>query len=330
MDTPPPYPSGKPWHPGALTQYAQIDMVARAARMRGYNVLYPVGIDRNGLPVEIATERKYRIQMRKTPREEFIGLCKHALDDIEAYMVELLKRMGISGDFKEKYRTDSEDYRTLTQWSFIELWNKGLIHIATRPNNYCTDCGTTIADAEIEYEDLPAYLVTNRFTVKETGEEILVDDDQARAAVGVPAGRGEPDDERYKRMVGKTAVVPIYGKEVPIKTHKSVDIAFGTGVLMVCSYGDYNDVQIFRQLRSPRDPGDRHGGEDDCGDGQVRRDGGQGRALADHPGPPGRQDRGQGRAGAAPDAAVREEPHAHRDHTDGGVLSQAARSSSRR
>ena len=130
MDTPPPYPSGKPWHPGALTQYAQIDMVARAARMRGFNVLYPIGIDRNGLPVEIATERKYRIQMRKTPREEFIGLCKHALDDIEAYMVDLLKRMGISGDFKEKYRTDSEEYRTLTQWSFIELWNKGLVHIA--------------------------------------------------------------------------------------------------------------------------------------------------------------------------------------------------------
>ena len=84
MDTPPPYPSGKPWHPGALTQYTQIDMVARSARMRGLNVLYPIGIDRNGLPVEIFAERKYRVQMRKTPREEFINLCKHALDDLEA------------------------------------------------------------------------------------------------------------------------------------------------------------------------------------------------------------------------------------------------------
>ena len=83
MDTPPPYPSGKPWHPGALTQYSQIDMIARAARMRGLQVLYPVGIDRNGLPVEIFAERKYRVQMRKTPREEFINLCKHALDDLE-------------------------------------------------------------------------------------------------------------------------------------------------------------------------------------------------------------------------------------------------------
>ena len=102
IDTPPPYPSGRPWHPGALTQYSQIDMIARSARMRNFNVLYPVGIDRNGLPVEIATERKYRIQLRKTPREEFIELCKHALDDIEAYMIELLKRLGISGDFKNK------------------------------------------------------------------------------------------------------------------------------------------------------------------------------------------------------------------------------------
>lgn len=248
MDTPPPYPSGKPWHPGALAQYSQIDMVARAARMRGFNVLYPVGIDRNGLPVEIATERKYRIQMRKTPRDEFIGLCKHALDDIEAYMVELLKRLGVSADFKEKYRTDSEEYRTLTQWSFIESWRKGLVHIATRPNNYCTDCGTTIADAEIEYEELPTYLVTNRFTVKETGEEIGVATTRPELLAACQLVVVNPTDSRYKRVVGKTAVVPIYGKEVPIRTHKSVDASFGTGVLMVCSYGDYNDVQLFRQL----------------------------------------------------------------------------------
>ncbi len=248
MDTPPPYPSGKPWHPGALAQYSQIDMVARAARMRGFNVLYPIGVDRNGLPVEIATERKYRIQMRKTPRDEFIGLCKHALDDIEAYMIDLMKRLGLSGDFKNKYRTDSEEYRTLTQWSFIESWNKGLVYIATRPNNYCTDCGTTIADAEMEYEDLPTYLVTNKFTVKETGEEIQVATTRPELLSACQLVVVNPNDDRYRPLVGKTAVVPVYGKEVPIKTHQSVDMTFGTGVLMVCSYGDYNDVQLFRQL----------------------------------------------------------------------------------
>lgn len=249
LDTPPPYPSGKPWHPGALTQYSQIDMIARSARMRNFNVLYPVGIDRNGLPVEIATERKYRIQLRKTPRDEFINLCKHALDDIEAYMIDLLKRMGVSGDFENKYRTDSEEYRKVTQWSFIELWNKGLVYIANRPNNYCTDCGTTIADAEIEYEELPTYLVTNRFQVKDSDQELLVATTRPELLEACQLVVVHPDDDRYKGLIGKSVIVPIFGKEVTVAAHKSVDMAFGTGAVMICSYGDYHDVQLFRELK---------------------------------------------------------------------------------
>jgi valyl-tRNA synthetase len=249
LDTPPPYPSGKPWHPGALTQYSQIDMIARSARMRGFNVLYPVGIDRNGLPVEIATERKYRIQLRRTPRDEFIALCKHALDDIEAYMIDLLKRMGVSGDFENKYRTDSEEYRKVTQWSFIELWNKGLIHIANRPNNYCTDCGTTIADAEIEYEELPTYLVTNRFKVKGTDDELMVATTRPELLEACQLVVVNPDDDRYKKLIGKSVIVPIFGNEVAVTAHKSVDMAFGTGAVMICSYGDYHDVQLFREFK---------------------------------------------------------------------------------
>ncbi|MBI3860103.1 MAG: valine--tRNA ligase [Thaumarchaeota archaeon] len=249
MDTPPPYPSGKPWHPGALTQYSQIDMVARAARMRGLQVLYPVGIDRNGLPVEIFAERKYRVQMRKTPREEFINLCKHALDDLEAYMVGLLKTVGISGDFQNKYRTDSEEYRKLTQWSFIELWKKGLVYLANRPNNYCIDCNTTIADAEIEYEELPTFLVTNRFRVKGMKSELLVATTRPELMSACQMVVVNPADARYRKFIGKTAIVPIYNKEVPIRGHKSVDPKYGSGAVMVCSYGDYNDVLLFREFR---------------------------------------------------------------------------------
>jgi valyl-tRNA synthetase len=249
MDTPPPYPSGKPWHPGALTQYTQIDMIARSARMRGLNVLYPIGIDRNGLPVEIFAERKYRVQMRKTPREEFINLCKHALDDLEAYMVGLLKTLGTSGDYYNKYRTDSEDYRKLTQWSFIELWNKGLIYLANRPNNYCPDCNTTIADAEIEYEELPTFLVTNTFKVKDSRVELPVATTRPELLAACQMLVVNPSDSRYRKLIGKTAIVPIYNKEVPIKAHKSVDQKFGSGVVMVCSYGDYNDVMLFREFK---------------------------------------------------------------------------------
>ena len=249
IDTPPPYPSGKPWHPGALTQYTQIDMTARAARMRGLSVLYPIGIDRNGLPVEIFAERKYRVQMRKTPREEFINLCKHALDDLVAYMIGLLKTLGISGDYYNKYRTDSEEYRKLTQWSFIELWKKGLVYLANRPNNYCVDCNTTIADAEIEYEELPTFLVTNTFKVKESKAELPVATTRPELLAACQMLVVNPADGRYRKHIGKTAVVPIYNREVPIRAHMSVDPKFGSGVVMVCSYGDYNDVLLFREFK---------------------------------------------------------------------------------
>jgi valyl-tRNA synthetase len=249
MDTPPPYASGKPWHVGAVAQYSQIDMIARAARMRGLNVYYPVGIDRNGLPVEIFAERKYRVQMRKTPREEFINMCKHALDDLEAYMVGLMKTVGMSGDFENKYHTDSEEYRKLTQWSFIELWKKGLIYVANRPNNYCVDCNTTIADAELEYEELPTFLVTNKFRLKGSDKELMVATTRPELLAACQLLVVNPKDARYKRLIGKTAIVPIYDREVPIRGHMSVDPKFGSGVMMVCSYGDYNDVMLFREFR---------------------------------------------------------------------------------
>ena len=121
IDTPPPYPSGRPWHIGAAAHYAQIDMIARTARMLGHNVLFPIGIDRNGLPVEIYTERKYKISMRRTPREKFLELCKVALDDLEAEMIQIMKNMGLSSDFSNYYRTDSEEFRALTQATFLSL-----------------------------------------------------------------------------------------------------------------------------------------------------------------------------------------------------------------
>ncbi|HVH14093.1 MAG TPA: class I tRNA ligase family protein, partial [Candidatus Angelobacter sp.] len=106
IDTPPPYPSGRPWHIGALAHYAQIDMIARTSRALGYEALFPIGIDRNGLPVERYVETTYKIQMRSQDREKFIELCSHALDELEAEMVGLMRREGLSPNFADKYRTD--------------------------------------------------------------------------------------------------------------------------------------------------------------------------------------------------------------------------------
>src|SRR6187431_3292071 len=95
IDTPPPYPSGRPWHIGAAAHYAQIDMIARTARMNGHQVMFPIGIDRNGLPVEIYTEKKYKVRMRQIAREKFLELCKTALDDLEKDMIEIMISLGL-------------------------------------------------------------------------------------------------------------------------------------------------------------------------------------------------------------------------------------------
>lgn len=249
IDTPPPYPSGKPWHVGAAAHYAQIDMIARTARMNGHNVMFPIGIDRNGLPVEIYTEKKYKVRMRQVPREKFLELCKTALDDLEKEMIEIMINLGLSSNFKEYYRTDSIEFRTLTQKTFIDLWNEGLIYISNRPNNYCIDCGTTISDAEIIYDDLPTNLIYMFFSIADkNNDKILVASTRPELLFACQAVIVNPKDERYSHLIGKDVIIPLFKRKVPILTHHSAKADFGSGVVMVCSYGDHNDVQVFREL----------------------------------------------------------------------------------
>ncbi|MCH7648498.1 MAG: valine--tRNA ligase, partial [Thaumarchaeota archaeon] len=248
IDTPPPYPSGRPWHIGAAAHYSQIDMIARTARMAGKNVYFPIGIDRNGLPVELYTEKKHNIRMRETDREEFLNLCRNALDDLEAEMILIMKNLGISGDFANYYRTDSEEYRILTQSTFIDLWKKGQIYLANRPNNYDWVSGTTIADAEIIYEDLPTKLVYMKFKIKDTDQEIVIASTRPELVCACKTIIVNPKDERYTQYIGKKIIVPITNAEVELRTHHSAQQEFGSGAVMVCSYGDQNDVALFREL----------------------------------------------------------------------------------
>ena len=248
IDTPPPYPSGRPWHLGAAAHYAQIDMIARSARMSGQNVLFPIGIDRNGLPVEIYTEKKYKIRMRKMERARFLDLCKVALDDLEAEMIRIMKAMGLSCNFDQYYRTDSDEFRSLTQNTFIDLWKRRLVYLATRPNNFCADCGTTIADAEIVHEDLPAKLAYMYFKVHETTEKIVIASTRPELLFACQCVIVNPQDERYAKFHGKYVEIPIFRRKVKVLPHHSAKQEFGSGAVMVCSYGDQNDVQVFREL----------------------------------------------------------------------------------
>jgi len=251
IDTPPPYASGK-WHVGGAAHYAQIDMIARYFRMKGYNVLVPFYADRNGLPVEVQVEKKYGLnphEICRTPkgREEFLSYCRRFLDEIEEELVKIWRRLGCSFDYWRN-GTDSVEYRKVTQATFIDLFRKGLIYEDERPVNWCPRCRTTLADAELEYSEEEGYIYYIKFRVKETGEDLVVATTRPELLKACKALAYHPADERYARYEGMHAINPLYGHEMIITNHSSVDPGFGTGLMMVCSYGDQVDVKMFREL----------------------------------------------------------------------------------
>jgi len=247
VDTPPPYLSGYA-HLGQLIHYTQIDMIARFRMMQGREVNFPMGIDRNGLPVELRVEKEFGLDMHTTPRDVFIDKCKETLDGYEKEMIKWFQRLGIGFNTYERegsYQTDSPKYRAVTQATFIELWNKGFVYSDYRPNNWCFDCGTTIADAEVEYSERSTILNYLHFQV-DGMEPIKIATSRPELLCACGAIFIHPDDERYKGYGGKKAKVPLFGLEVPIIESNTAQMDFGTGALMVCSYGDMNDVMAFR------------------------------------------------------------------------------------
>ncbi len=247
IDTPPPYLTDK-WHVGGAAHYAQIDMVARYKRLKGYNVLFPFGADRNGLPIEVVVEKTKNVRAKDTPRAEFLKLCKEYLDSVEGDVLSQIRELGMGMDLVNFYRTDSSEYRAVTQASFIEMWNKGLVYEDFRPTSWCPRCGTPIADAEIEYQDRPSSLTHIEFKVKETGKDVTVATTRPELLPACAILIFNPDDERYTALEGLTAIVPLFGQEVKIVSHPVAKIEFGTGIVMMCSYGDLTDVRLFREM----------------------------------------------------------------------------------
>jgi len=252
IDTPPPYVNA-PVHMGHASTYSIQDMIARFRRMVGYNVIFPLGLDRNGLPIEMQAEKRFKVRATETPRAEFVNMCLKVLEESSAESVDSFMKLGIGFNswklgnrIGEVYETDSDDYRSLTQDTFIELYKKGLIYEDERVNNYCPGCQTTIADSEIDYKDLPSKFVDVKWTVKESGEEIVIGTTRPEFLASCAMVAFHPDDERFKHLEGMSAIVPLYGNEVPIKSNTIADPEKGTGLMMICSFGDYSDVRFFR------------------------------------------------------------------------------------
>jgi valyl-tRNA synthetase len=232
-----------------------MDMMARYKRMRGFNVLFPVGLDKNGLPIEVQTEREFGIRLHDTPREEFIGQCRLLLAKYGDVSLDSFRKLGISFNSWDveyklggRYDTDDDEYRRLTQETFIRLWRKGLIYKGTNTTNYCPVCGTAISDAEIDYDERSVALNYIAFRVKETGETITIATTRPELLCTCKLVLFNPSDTRYGHLDGKHAVVPAYEHEVPILPHPYAKPEFGTGLVMICSYGDSGDIRLLREL----------------------------------------------------------------------------------
>ncbi|MBP2144621.1 valyl-tRNA synthetase [Methanofollis sp. W23] len=244
IDTPPPYPTGN-FHIGNALNWCYIDFIARYKRMCGYNVMFPQGWDCHGLPTEVKVEEIHGITKNDVPREEFRRLCRELTHENIAKMRTTLRRCGFSTDWSHEYITMLPEYFGKTQLSFLRMLEKDYIYQSEHPVNFCTRCETAIAFAEVNHEARETklnYFDFDGLEIATTRPELLA----ACVAVAV-----HPDDERYTDLVGKTLTVPLFGHEVAVIKDEDVDPSFGSGAVMICTFGDKQDVHWWKKYGLP-------------------------------------------------------------------------------
>ncbi|MCB1217247.1 valine--tRNA ligase [bacterium] len=252
VDTPPPTVSGA-LHIGHVYSYTQTDMNVRYQRMKGKHIFYPFGFDDNGLPTERLVEREKGIRAHEVGREKFIEECKPIVEAAEAEFIALWQSLALSCDWNEFYTTISEKSRAISQASFIDLYNKGIVYRREAPTQWCWADQTAIAQAEIEDREVPGHFHDITFQIDNDGELIPVTIATTRPEL-IPACvalLAHPEDERYRHLFGRKAVTPLFGVEVPVLPSEKADPEKGTGILMCCTFGDQEDVEHWELYKLP-------------------------------------------------------------------------------
>lgn len=268
IDTPPPTASGY-LHIGHVFSYSHQDIIARFKRMNGFEIFYPMGWDDNGLPTERRVQDYFNVRCDpdeksveniqefvekidkksnpvKVSRKNFIELCHIVTTEDEKVFKDLFMKIGLSVDWDQEYATIQDIPREIAQRSFIDLYKKGNVYNVQSPSLWDPEFQTAVAQAEIEDREVPgAYHDIefetsdgSSFVISTTRPELLA------ACVGIAT---HPDDKRFKNLIGKTAITPLFEVEVPIFSSELVDKDKGTGILMVCTFGDNVDVQWWKE-----------------------------------------------------------------------------------
>jgi valyl-tRNA synthetase len=247
VDTPPPYISGN-MHIGHAFSYSQQDFIARFMRMylgKKGQVFYPFGTDDNGLPTERFIEKINKVKSREMGRTEFIKLCLKTLKEVTPEHIKDFIDLGISADYELYYSTIDDNTRKISQKSFIDLYKEGEAYKKNFPTMWCSECQTSIAQAELEDKEENSLFSTLKFFCE--GKDLLIATTRPELLEACVAVFVHPKDKRYKNFVGKKAKVPLFDFEVPIIADESAEMEKGTGILMVCSYGDRFDVDAINR-----------------------------------------------------------------------------------
>ena len=250
IDTPPPTVNGK-IHIGHIFSYSQTEMIARYKRLRGFNIFYPFGFDDNGLPSERLVEKEQGKKAHEIGREEFSKLCYETTDKYEEEFKELFSKMGVSTDWNIHYKTVSPSTIKISQLSFLDLINKGHCYHKESPALWCNECLTSIAQAELETKTIKTMFNYINFKTKETNEEFTIATTRPELLPAIVSVFINPNDEKNKHLIGKTACIPVINVEVPIMADEKVALDKGTGIVMCCTFGDQTDIEWWKKYNLP-------------------------------------------------------------------------------